>query len=507
MEREGLFRDGRYRAADSSVSRRTVKKRTSRPGKRTVGGVRRTGMAEFLPMTVRSRRSGGLALLLAAMVVAACGSSAPTSPPSPSTAPPATAAPSSPPGPTPTSQPAPSASPAAVTCDETTGVDPSPASDDNDPNAALYAKIEAQVSALRGITATTPVARGVFDIPGLCAYLRNSLREENPPEFVAATERLYRELLLLPAGTTLEKLYLDLLTSQVAGLYDDKTKHMYVVTKSGTIGPLEQITYAHEYTHALQDQAFGLRSVVGEDRDQGDRSLARTTLIEGDATLVMSLWAQQELTAAQLAEVTSTLDPAGTAALEAAPTILRESLLFPYTSGLTVALGGFQSGGGFAGVDALFANPPDSTEQVLHPEKFAAREAPVRVTIPKDLAARLGTGWKVPIQDTLGEFQLEVLLREGGASGTKAAAAGWGGDRVALVEGPDGAVGVVLDTVWDTAEDADAYAAALESLVAALKASGRSAALLVPERGRVVLVSGSSDDVLGRLANVLGLAE
>ena len=82
------------------------------------------------------------------------------------------------------------------------------------------------------------------------------------------TETLYKELGLLPADDSLEQLYLDLLTSQVAGLYDDKTKHMYVVTNTGTIGPIEEITYAHEFTHALQDQRFGLRSVVGDALDQ-----------------------------------------------------------------------------------------------------------------------------------------------------------------------------------------------------------------------------------------------
>ena len=460
-------------------------------------------MAESSPMTNRSRHTSALVVLITALVAASCGSSAPTTPPATDVPAPTGTSP----GVSPTAAPSPSPTAAAITCDEATGVDPSPTADDSDPNAALYAEIEVQVSALRGITATTPVARGVFDVPGLCAYLRQSLREDNPAELIAATDTLYRELQLLPAGMTLEKAYLDLLTSQVAGLYDDDTKHMYVVTKTGAIGPLEEITYAHEYTHALQDQAFGLRKLVGDDRDQGDRSLARSALIEGDATLLMSLWAQQQLTAAELAEVASTSDPAGTAALQSAPAILRESLLFPYTSGLTVALGGFQSGGGFGGVDALFATPPDSTEQVLHPDKFAAREAPAKVTIPEDLAASLGTGWTVPLQDTLGEFQLEILLREGGASGTRTAAEGWGGDRVALVEGPGGAVAVIIDAVWDSSDDAAEYAAALEPLIEQLKAAGRSAAVLLPGPGRVVFISGSSADVLGRVANVLGLAE
>jgi len=478
-----------------------------------VGGVRPHDMAISSVMTIRSHRSWGPLVLVAALAVAACGSSAPTTPPaSRGPAPSATTQPS---GPAVTSSPSvavspvptPAATAAAVSCADTGDAAPRPTSDTGDPNAGLYAKIEAQVSALRGLTATTPVARSVFDVPGLCAYLKKSLAEDNPPALMTATETLYRELLLLQPGQSLEKLYLDLLGSQVAGLYDDKTKHMYVVTSTGAIGPVEQITYAHEYTHALQDQAFDLRKLVGEAHDQGDRSLARSALVEGDATLLMSLWAQQNLTAAEIAKAASASDPAATAALAAAPVILKDSLMFPYTSGLNIALGAYGSGGGFAGVDTLFANPPDSTEQVLHPDKLAAREAPVKVAFPADLAKRLGPGWTVPLQDTLGEFQLEILLREGGASDSKAAAAGWGGDRVALIEGPDGAVGVVLDTAWDTPADATEFATALDPLVAKLKASGRSAAVLVPEPGRVVLVTGSSPDVLGRVSNVLGLAQ
>jgi hypothetical protein len=459
-------------------------------------------MAESSVMTIRSRCSRSLTVFAAAVIVASCGSTAPTSPPASATGVPSQSV--TPSSATPTA--APSSSAAAVTCDSVPAAGPSPSSDANDPNAALYAKIEGQVSALRGITATKPVARGVFDAAGLCAFLRKSMLEDNPAELIRATQTLDTELLLIEPGQSLEKLYLDLLSGQVAGLYDDKAKQMYVVSKTGSIGPVEEITYAHEYTHALQDQVFDLRSVVGKAKDQGDRSLARSALIEGDATLLMSLWAQKELTAAELAEVASTSDPAGTAALEAAPSILKDPLLFPYTSGLTLALGGFQAGGGFKGVDALFANPPDSTEQVLHPEKFAAREAPVTVAFPADLAQRLGAGWKVSLEDTLGEFQLEILLRQGGATGTKAAAAGWGGDRVALLQGPDGALGVVLDTVWDTDADAVEYAAALDSLLTRIKATGRRAAVLTPAPDRVVLVIGSSDDVLGRLANVLGLA-
>lgn len=373
-----------------------------------------------------------------------------------------------------------------------------------DAHAERYEEIEAQVEQLRGLSAGSEVARGVLDQDELCAYLRTSFRQDNPASLVAATEALLRELLLIPGDASLEALYLELLTSQVAGLYDDEAKRMFVVSASGEIGPVEEITYAHEYVHALQDQAFGLRGFVGEEIDRGDRTLARTAVVEGDAVLVMTLWAQQHLSPAELAQVGAGADPASEAVMARMPTILRETLLFPYTTGLQVAVGAWSSGG-FAAVDALYDRPPESTEQVLHPAKLASREAPVPVSLPADLATALGEGWRVSLQDTLGEFQLEILLREAGARASADAAAGWGGDRVALLEGPGGEQAVVLDTAWDTSAEASAFEEALRALVVKLEASGRSAEALRAAPDRVVLVSAGSEATRRGVIGALGV--
>jgi hypothetical protein len=457
-------------------------------------------------MTSTSGRTAGLRrapVLLVLAVLAACGQSTPT--PSPVTSPSAGASASA--------SPVPSGSPTAVTCDTETAASPAPvhasADPSSDPNAARYATIEGQVTELRGLKLKTPIERDVLDHAQLCAFFQKAFGDENPPELVTATEQLYKSLLLMPADASLTDLELEMLTSQVAGLYDDKTRKMYVVSDTGEIGPLEEITYAHEYTHALQDQTFGLRSIQGDAKDDGDRTIARTALIEGDATLLMTLWAQRNLTPAQLGEVAGASDPASQAILDRLPAILREPLLFPYLSGLQLALGGFTSGGGFAGVDALFATPPDSTEQVLHADKLASREAPVKVTIDDSVATKLGAGWKVGLQDTLGELQLGIILGDvaGADKATAdAAAAGWGGDRVALLQGPNGETAVVLDTVWDTDADATQFNAALAPMVTKLQGAGRSASALMPAPNRVVLLSTASDETLAKLANVLGLA-
>jgi hypothetical protein len=456
-------------------------------------------------------------VLVASLLVASCGSSTPSpsasaaapsvasSVPAASPTPSASAAPSAPAS----TAPSPAPSTAATSCDPNdTATPPPPHSDPNDPNAATYTQIERQVSQLRGLQVKTPVARATFDHAGLCAFFRANFRKDNPESLVKGTEQLYKGLLLMPQQDDLESLYLDLLTSQVIGLYDPDTKTMYVVTETGKIGPMEEITYAHEYTHALQDQAFNLKKVQGTATDQSDRSIARSSLIEGDATLLMSLWAQQNLTPQELFQAAGAEDPAAAAALQRIPPILRDTLQFPYTSGLQLTLGTFQQGG-YGAVDDLFRDPPDSTEQVMHADKLASREAPIRVSFPKDLAKRLGDGWSEAIQDTLGELQLGILLREtAGVDQATAdqAAAGWGGDRVVAVSGPDGADGIVIDTRWDTDQDATEFNAAISGAIAKLQAAGRSAAVLMPSSDRVVLVTGNSDDTVRRLANALGLA-
>jgi hypothetical protein len=462
-------------------------------------------MAHSTAMNAPLRRSGILAALLVSLLVAACGSATPSPAPASATPAPATAAP---PSATPEPEtPSPSASPAAAACDpDDLPANPSAAPDTEDPNAALYEEIEAQVTALRGIEASSDIARGVFDTPGLCAYITKAFAEDNPESLITGTEGLLKALLLMDPDDELLDLYIELLTSQVAGLYDDDSKTMYVVTSTGEIGPAEKITYAHEYTHALQDQRFDLSQVIGDDTDEGDRNLARTALVEGDATLLMSLWAQQHLTPAELGEAATAADPAGEAILAKMPAILRETLLWPYTQGLQLTLRAFQQGG-YGGIDALYGDPPASTEQVLHPEKLDSREAPAEVAFPDDLAASLGDGWAVALQDTFGEYQLGILVGDaaGGASPTEAVA-GWGGDRAAWITGPDGASAAVIDTRWDTVTDAEEFATALGGYVSRLEAAGRSGAVLTPTPGRVVVISADSDDTLARVANVLGLA-
>jgi hypothetical protein len=377
--------------------------------------------------------------------------------------------------------------------------------------ATVYATIEEQVRAIRGLDERVPVTPKVLDGAALTAYVKEEFHKDNPEQLVKANERMLKVLGLLPPDASLEDLYISLLGGVVAGLYNPRDKTLYVVSRSGGLGPTEKTTFAHEYTHALQDQNFGLAGLELDAPGKGDQGMARLALVEGDASLLMTLWQIDHLTQAELLRVLGeSLDPAVTGPLEKMPVVLRESLMFSYTGGLTFTQR-LQSSGGWAAVDAAFAKPPASTEQILHPEKYDPFEAPTIVDLPDDLAARMGAGWSVGLEDTLGEFQLKLWLANaaGGVATNQGdatkAAAGWGGDRVAVLDGPGGATAVVIRSEWDTAPDAAEFAAQAELVVPSLSGSGD--VLAAPGGTNVTVVLAPDAGLVSRLESVLGSAD
>jgi len=320
-----------------------------------------------------------------------------------------------------------------------------------------------------------------------------SFREDNPEELIEANEILYRALGMLGEDESLTDLYVELLGSQVAGFYDQETKELYVIARSGGLGVSERVTYAHEFTHALQDQHFDLADFGLDEIGQGDRNLGRLSLVEGDATAVMAFWAQTALTPQEaLKLLEESQDPEAMEILNRMPPVLRESLTFPYERGFQLVLQ-LQAQGGWDAVNEAFDDPPASSEQVLHPEKYTRREAPVGVDLPSDLAATMGEGWSVPYEDTFGEFQFQVWLRNAiDAETGNPAAAGWGGDRFAVLKGPDGAWAVVMQSTWDTTDDATEFQQAAGTAVGdgdhpgSVLVDGKDVTIVVASDGRTL---------------------
>lgn len=390
-----------------------------------------------------SLRLGVAGLAAAALVLAACS---PT--PSPSSAP--------------ATQP-PAASP-SLAPPASAPVSPAPSQGAGD-DAAVYAAIRADIEAIRGLQPTAEVEPVVIDEEQLRENLEAELDAEQTPEEVKLSEDLLKTLGLIPQDASLLDITLDLLAGQVIGYYSPERDELFVVTKTGqTVGGLEKATYAHEFVHQLQDQTFDLSKVNPGEIDQSDRVLAASGLIEGDAVSAQFTWIPQHMTPEELVELLEAAnDPEAMEALNNAPAYLRETSIFPYD--FVGGLGFVQAliaSGGYDAVDAAFADPPASTEQVLHPEKYLQREDPVEVRIPEDIAKRVGNGWSEEVRDTLGELILRIWLTENGVRRPAAerAVAGWGGDRLVMFRSPNGSLSVGMKTTWDTAADAAEFAEA-----------------------------------------------
>ncbi len=371
-----------------------------------------------------------------------------------------------------------SAPPASASATATEGPSPTAtataASGSADPGlAAAIAQVEAQVAALRDLQPTREVPSRVIGEQQLAAELTQRFREENPHERIAAQGAFLQRLGLLPAGSDLEGLTLELLNSQVIGFYDDRTRTLSVVQRGSAFGPLGRTTIAHEYTHALQDQHFGLAGLGTDDPSDGDRALARLSLVEGDATLLMQLWTQAQLRPDEQAQLLQqAADPTQLALLARLPPFLVQQLLFPYEQGLAF-VNGLRQAGGWAAVDAAYARPPDSSAQILHPELYAAHEQPLAVALDaaalaKSLNGRGDGPWTVGYTDTLGEFTLGQWLQRGVGADGSPAAVGWRGDRAAYLEGPAGHWYAVSRSAWASAAAARVFANAAGATLAGL---------------------------------------
>ena len=368
---------------------------------------------------------------------------------------------------------------------------------------AVYRAIAADVAGIRELDPPERADPRIIDAEQLRANLEAEFDETNPPERILVAERIDKALGLLPADASLRALSLDFQGSQVIGYYDPSVDELFLVSRSGSLGPTERATYAHEFTHQLQDRHFDLESLGLEDAtDEGDRALAVLGLVEGDAVSVQTSWMTASLGATELAEiVAAAADPEALAVIGRTPAILLEAAMFPYQTGAAF-VSELLAGRGYGAVDAAYARPPASTEQVLHPAKYRSGERPLDVMVPADLATRFGSGWRLDAQDTLGELQLRVWLREGGVAGdvARVAAEGWGGDRLGLLAAPagDGDL-VVLVTEWDTTADAREFR---EAATAAVAGYGPTGSVVAAGR-RVVVGIGSAEPARARFAAIL----
>ena len=341
-----------------------------------------------------------------------------------------------------------------------------------DEDAALKAELDRvarETAAVRELAPLAEIDDVLLSRDEMVATLPEIVAEEMDRAETEAQSRALAALGLIPEGTDLFALQVRLLGEQAMGFYDPLTDEMLVIT--GEDPAVTEYFYAHEVVHALQDAYLDpderMEDLTGLN---GDEALATLALYEGDAFLTSNLYLAERpaLAVALLREAQMEFPE-----LDAAPAAVSAVLLFPYGSGLPF-IERLHGAGGWERVNAAFADPPVSTEQILHPLKYLDRDEPSLVTLPAAEDA-LGDGWRLVAEDTLGELQTALLLAalEPGEGidaitgemrlpeAARNAAAGWDGDRFALWEDGAGRETLVWRSVWDTPEDARAFSRAL----------------------------------------------
>jgi hypothetical protein len=325
------------------------------------------------------------------------------------------------------------------------------------PEPAYVTTIKAQVSELRGLAWKAPLAVDVVSKTELARRYRAGVERDIKPDRLAGDGDAFTVLHLIPAGTDYAKTVEDLFAGLVLGFYDPETKELVVGDSGGELDPGTKVTLAHELDHALTDQwfDFGSRTKALDDADRQEELDAFDALIEGDAKLLEERFADKYLTEdEQLVYALGGLggggDDAAATAVARAPKFILDYLYFPYTQGLEFVRAQ-DAGRGFPGVDDAYRRPPTSTEQILHPDLYAAAQGWTPPDLP-DLAP--STGCQVERRNSLGEFKMdEVLAGQLGGPAAEAAAAGWNGDVFVAVR--CGAARGLVDR-WQADSDAAA---------------------------------------------------
>ncbi|MEX0625409.1 MAG: hypothetical protein WD402_02570 [Chloroflexota bacterium] len=352
----------------------------------------------------------------------------------------------------------------------------------------VFGHIEEQVRQMRGLPAADIGPPEIMTRAELAQVLPGLLE----PPLDNAT---LRALGLLDADQDIVALTEELYIAQVLGYYDFDAKQMVVVTDAG-LTPAAQITYAHEYTHALQDAAFDSGAAQEAVAGQRDRELALLGLMEGDATTAMVLWAIGHLSAEELAGITQSPVPD----MSGIPAWMVSLLEFPYLSGAEF-VGQLYASGGWEAVDAAYRDLPASTEQILHHDAYVDHEAPTELD-PLDLWSAVGADWAHASDTTLGEAWMAIWLEGIGASRTAAdAAAGWGGDRLTVATDAGGSWALGWRIAWDTANDATEFETAYAGVQSALPFATR---LVHASDRETIVLQASSAELLETIASLAG---
>ncbi len=329
-----------------------------------------------------------------------------------------------------------------------------------------------QTEEIRGLEASPDIKVNYLTREQLKQRMIEDFEKDNPEEEIQDAEDIMVLLGFIEPDLDLKDFYIDLLTEQIAGFYDPEDDSLYLISEDETMSAADRYTLSHEIVHYLQDMNFDLDRPPFDDPEDAveetddDASFAATCLVEGDAVTASDIWLSEYFTEEDWMEYMLEGESYSMGVFNSAPDYIKDSLLFPYKEGQEFADYIYEDGG-FGALDKAYSDPPVSTEQIYHPEKYVKGEKAVKVEL-EDISSKLGEGWELDYDDVLGEFDVKQLYQPY-LSGrkTEKAAEGWGGNRYHYYSNGDGDKVLVQSYTWDSEKDAQEFASAYVEYVQA----------------------------------------
>lgn len=338
--------------------------------------------------------------------------------------------------------------------------------------ADQMAQIEAQAADLRGLMPLDAVPNTFLTRSEFHAHYKQEMQASYAPEEVRQyLQELWLMRLVDNPSIDFYEASADLGSDDILGYYDPKQAHMYVITdKMSQLSPEAQVTLAHEYTHSLQDQHYHLDHVWPIGVADRDRVLAIRALIEGDATLTGYAWGYTHMTGKDFKSLFEGRQISPDVQVKTPP-YLGMLTIFPYVVGLQF-VSKLMDVGSFSTVNLALQDPPRSTEQIMHPEKFLQTpiDQPRTVSMP-DLIPALGAPWELGETNTLGELDLNYILQLNKATDPNKGADGWGGGKYSYYHVAQEGL-VYAKVTWDTDVDAQQFEDSMHETLAPYEKSG-----------------------------------
>ena len=354
---------------------------------------------------------------------------------------------------------------------------------------AVVARGKARVEAIRGLEFDREVPVRIID--------RETFREESANRSAPTTNQTlhqdvkFEALFFVGEDESAVAQQEANRASGVLGYYDPGNHSITIVSDSGPPLQLDEVTLAQELFHAVQEEHF---AVSERSPDTEEERNAYLGIVEGDGNYVDYLYEQRYAGAMVMPE------PSGGGGGGGDRHIGLFALRYQAYSDGPPFVAGMQERRGWTGVNAVYDDPPASSEQTIHPETYRT-DPPTPVAIED----RSGAAWAVPDQGegnveyaAFGEAGLYAMLwypsyaateqrgtvtdvvipyhhffRGGSPPDTynysHPASAGWEGDRLLPYVRADSAstneTGYVWRIEWESAAEAREFVAAYETLL------------------------------------------